>query len=77
MKLPAVVSPPYIYHAHIYKCLKQFCTSTFERACAAEKTNTIHIGEMLESFSSDTKRLHSTNQDLHTYIDSVEKKSEA
>ena len=61
----------------IYECGKKFCTSTFERACAAEEMTIRQIKEILESSNSDTKELHSTNQYLRTYIDSVKKEIEA
>ena len=51
----------------------KLCTSTSERACAAQETNISQIREILESFNYDEKKLRTENQYLKTYIDIVKK----
>ena len=43
--------------------------------CASHETNTSQTKDMFESFNSERKELCTTNKDLRTYIDSVNKES--
>ena len=63
-------------YVHMYEYGKDLLYSTYECACTAHETTFSQIKDMVEIFNSEIKYIHSTNQDMKTYIDSCNKEPE-
>ena len=45
-------------YVHIYEYGKLFCTSTFERACAAQKMNISNMKEIADMYKYDMEEIY-------------------